>query len=68
MKTKLMDSSAWIDTKKIIGFDVEKKENLNLKTKRMEKNIEYQVIVPGKILLVSKSNYFALMDIWRNER
>lgn len=67
MKIKLMNSSAWIDTKKIIGFDEDEKEELNLKTKRIEKNTEYQVIVPGKILLVSRANYFALMDIWRNE-
>lgn len=67
MKIKLMDSNTWIDTKQIIAFDEEKTENLNWETKKIEKHTEYQLIVPGKILLVSKDNYFSLMDIWRNE-
>lgn len=67
MKIKLMDSKTWIDTKQIIAFDEEVIEDLNWKTKKIEKHTEYQLIVPGKILLVSKANYFSLMDIWRDE-
>lgn len=63
-----MNSKAWIDTKKIIAFNEEEKEELNFKTKEIEKNIEYQLFVPGKTLVVSRANYFALMDIWRNEQ
>lgn len=68
MKIKLMHSKAWIDTKKIIAFDEDEKEEINFKTNKIFKNIEYQIIVPGKILLVSKANYFSLLDIWRNEQ
>lgn len=68
MKIKLMDSKAWIDTKKIIAFIEEEEEKPNFKTKEIEKKIEYQLLVPGKTLVVSRANYFALMDIWRNEQ
>lgn len=68
MKIKLMDSKSWIDTKKIIAFCENETEDINWKTKEIEKHTEYQLIVPGKILLVSKANYFSLMDIWRNEQ
>lgn len=68
MKIKLINSNLWIDTKQIIAFDEENTEELNWGTKKIEKHTEYQLIVPGKILLVSKANYFSLMDIWRNER
>lgn len=68
MKVKLMDSKAWIDTKKIIAFDEEEKEEINFKTNKIDKNIEYQVIVPGKILVVSKANYFSLLNMWSIEQ
>lgn len=68
MKIKLMDSKLWIDTKKIIAFDEDEEEEINLKTKEIKKNTKYKLIVPGKILLVSRANYYALMDIWRNEQ
>lgn len=68
MKLKLMDSKSWIDTKKIIAFFEEEKKELNLDTKKIEYNTEYQILVPGKILLVSKANFSALLDIWRNEK
>lgn len=67
MKIKLMDSKSWIDTKKIIAFYEKETEDINWKIKEIEKKIEYQLIVPGKILLVSEANYNALLDIWRNE-
>lgn len=67
MKIKLMDSKSWIDTKKIIAFCENEKEDINWKIKEIEKHTEYQLIVPGKILLVSEANYNALLDIWRNE-
>ena len=68
MKIKLMDSETWIDTKKIIAFHEEKIEKPNFKTMNIEKFTEYQLIVPGKILVVSKSDYKALHDFWRNEQ
>lgn len=68
MKIKLMDSKTWIDTKQIIAFTEEIIEEPNYKTLKLDKYTEYQLIIPGKILLVSKDNYFALMDIWRNEK
>lgn len=68
MKLKLMDSKLWIDTKKIIAFFEEEQKELNLDTKKIEYKTEYQILVPGKILLVSKANFYALQDIWRNER
>ena len=68
MKVKLMDSDNWIDTKKIIAFIIKDNEELNLKTKKIEYRQEYQILVPGKTLLVSKANWAALHDIWRNEQ
>lgn len=68
MKIKLINSKAWIDTKKIIAFIEKEEEKLNFKTKEIEKKIEYQLLVPGKTLVVSRANYGALMDIWRNEQ
>lgn len=68
MKVKLMDSKAWIDTKKIIAFDEDETVEPDFKTKKLKKNIEYQVIVPGKILVVSKANYFSLLNIWSSEQ
>ena len=68
MKTKLMDSDTWIDTKKIIAFHEEKIEKANFKTMEIEKYTEYQLIVPGKILVISKADYYGLHDIWRNEQ
>lgn len=67
MKVKLKKSKTWIDTKQIIAFDEEVIEKLNFETKKIEKITEYQLIVPGKILLVSKKNYSELLNIWRGE-
>lgn len=61
-------NKSWIDTKKIIAFFEEEEKELNLDTKKIEYNTEYQILVPGKILLVSKANFNALLDIWRNEK
>lgn len=67
MKIKLMDYNLWIDTKQIISFCEKNTEDINWKTKKIEKHTEYQLIVPGKTLLVSEADYNALFDIWRNE-
>lgn len=67
MKVKLKKSKTWIDTKQIIAFDEEVIEKLNFETKKIEKITEYQLIVPGKILLVSRKNYSELLNIWRSD-
>lgn len=68
MKKKLIDSQTWIETKQIIAFTEEVIEKPNFKTMNFEEYTEYQLIIPGKILIVSKADYFSLLNIWSSEQ
>ena len=67
MKIKLMDSNVWIDTKSIIAFS-ETNEDFSYISEHLQDLIMYLVYIPGATFKVSKADYYALHDIWRNER